>query len=949
MSWQPQEEPLKELVGYLKDSLSGHDVNAQKRATLMLEQAKLSPDINNYLAYLLASPQLPSSLSLSLVDFHSARSSAGIMLKNDIKTSYKSISNTSQAYVRTSVLLALQDSNAQIRAFAGNVITEIVRQGGVLGWPQLLLELFSLAHNDSGNISPEAQEGATGALVKVCEDNKKVLDKDYQGERPMDFIIPKLLALTASPLPKVRSQALACINAFIPQKPRALIQSLDTIMERLFQLASDSSNDVRRQVCRTFVLIVDIRPDKIAPHMGGLVDFIVTQQRKSEDPDLMLEAAEFWLAVSENEILQPSLGPYLPKVIPVLLQSMIYSEDDIFSLEGGDDDAEQEDRDEDIKPLFASSKGGRALASASNNESASKDATVNGVAAITSVADEELSDGEIDEIDDDDDGDGDPEERWNLRKCSAASLDTLASVFHEPVFEATLPYLLENLRHEEWPNREAAVLALGAVAEGCMIVVTPHLPALIPYLLSLLNDPEPVVRKITCWTLGRYSGWAAYLEDAGMKAQYFVPMMEGILQKMLDSNKKVQEAAATAFANLEENAGERLIPYCKPIVQQFALCFSRYKERNMFTLYDCIQTLAEKVDHALAQDELMEILMSALINRWHKVSDQARELFPLLECLSYVATALGPSFFPFAEPIFDRCIRIIHLNLQEYLTAISNGSFDTPDKDFLVTSLDLLSAIIQALGSKQSEQLVGKTQPSFFELLSFCMEDPSYDVRQSSYALLGDSAIYVFPRLQPHLSGMLPTLIKQLALDNLTENNIDTGYSVINNASWSAGEISIRHGKGMVPWAKGLYQMLLAILRDVDVPESVSENVAIALGRLGIGCAEELGPSLGEFAELFLSSIRKVDETDEKGTAFQGFTMIVNQNPQAMERCLLTYFHAIATYEKVLRPKTHASEVLKPLFQQTLAGYKQIIPDFKAFLEQMSPQDRAALTQTYGV
>lgn len=34
MAWQPQEGPILELAGYLKDSLGNpYDVNAQKRAT----------------------------------------------------------------------------------------------------------------------------------------------------------------------------------------------------------------------------------------------------------------------------------------------------------------------------------------------------------------------------------------------------------------------------------------------------------------------------------------------------------------------------------------------------------------------------------------------------------------------------------------------------------------------------------------------------------------------------------------------------------------------------------------------------------------------------------------------------------------------------------------------------------------------------------------------------
>ena len=162
----------------------------------MLAQAKSSPDINNYLTYLFSSAQAPPGLNYTPEEYHAVRSAAAVMLKNNIRTGYKAIPQDSLALVRSSVPLALQDKNQSIRSYAGNVITEIVSRGGILGWPQLLPELLALIGNDSGAVTPEAQEGAMAALTKVCEDNKKILDKEYGGQRPLAFIIPKLISFT---------------------------------------------------------------------------------------------------------------------------------------------------------------------------------------------------------------------------------------------------------------------------------------------------------------------------------------------------------------------------------------------------------------------------------------------------------------------------------------------------------------------------------------------------------------------------------------------------------------------------------------------------------------------------------------------------------------------------------------------------------------------------------
>ncbi|CAJ2508129.1 Uu.00g093150.m01.CDS01 [Anthostomella pinea] len=939
MAWQPVPESLSQLAACLKDSLSGFDKAAQKQAELMLTQAKSSPDINNYLVYLFSSQDPPSGLQCSPQDYYLVRSAAAIMLKNNVKTSFKQIPESSLSLIKMAIPMGLQDKNSQMRNYAGNIATELIRRGGLMSWPELLPELLKMLSNENGQVTNEAQEGSMAAMAKICEDNTKLLERELNGQRPLNFILPKLIEATKSPLARVRANALTAINVFTPRKSQAMLNSIDDLLQHLFALATDSSPDVRRQVCRAFVQLVETRPDKLQPHLSGLVDYIITQQ-KGDDEELATDAAEFWLAVGEHENLWHSLSPYISKIIPVLLESMVYSGEDIALLGGATDDEDEEDREEDIKPQFAKKSSARTA-----NGDGSTDAAQNGNAyeKLASM-DDDLEEGEIDNLEDGDDAN--PDERWTLRKCSAAALDVFARDFRDPVFECILPYLTKNLKHDEWPYREAAVLALGAVAEGCIVVVTPHLPELVSYLFSLLNDPEPVVRQITCWTLGRYSAWAAELSDPAQKQQYFEPMMEGILTKMLDRNKKVQEAGASAFANLEEKAQKKLEPYSLPIIQQFVRCFQKYKDRNMYILYDCVQTLAEHIGPVLARPELANEIMPALIDRWTKVSDQSRELFPLLECLSYVSMAMNDAFTPYAQPIFVRCVTIIHQNLEQSLQLASNPTLDVPDKDFLVTSLDLLSSIIQALDKEKSAKLVEESQPAFFELVTFCMEDPNDQVRQSAYALLGDCAKYVYGQLRSSLSSVFPVLLKQLDLDGVLDEDIDEGFSVVNNACWSAGEIAMQHKSEMKAYVPELFQRLVEIISNPGIPKGVTENAAIALGRLGLGNADLLAPELANFAEDFLTSMDEVDLTDEKATAFRGFTGIVEKNPMAMEKSLLHFFTAIARYRDIKLRSQNRTD-LHEEFQKTIGIYRQIIPQFDQFLSQLQPRDQEALRTTY--
>jgi len=59
-----------------------------------------------------------------------------------------------------------------------------------------------------------------------------------------------------------------------------------------------------------------------------------------------------------------------------------------------------------------------------------------------------------------------------------------------------------------------------------------------------------------------------------------------------------------------------------------------------------------------------------------------------------------------------------------------------------------------------------------------------------------------------------------------------------------------------------------------------------------------------------------VEETDEKTSAFIGFTMIVGRNLQAMERDLAHFFVAIARYKEINNPQKPQTETLHTLFGQ---------------------------------
>ncbi|XP_022254384.1 transportin-1-like [Limulus polyphemus] len=745
-------------------------------------------------------------------------------------------------------------------------------------------------------------DGAFGALQKICEDSAEVLDSEAL-DRPLNVLIPKFLQFFRHSSPKIRSHAIACVNQFIISRTQVLMMHIDQFLENLFHLASDEDPEVRKNVCRALVMLLEVRMDRLIPHMHSIIEYMLMRSQDSDD-GVALEGCEFWLSLAEQPICKDALSPHLPRLIPVLVRGMKYSEIDIILLKGDVEEDEMiPDREEDIKPRFHKSK----------------------THSQKHMDDNVEEDGDSEDGLDDDNSLSD----WNLRKCSAAALDVLANVFHEELLPVLLPILKETLFHQDWEIKESGILALGAIAEGCMNGMVPHLSELVPYLITCLNDKKALVRSITCWTLSRYSHWVV----GQPHDMYLKPLMTELLKRVLDPNKRVQEAACSAFATLEEEACTELVPYLGFILETLVFAFNKYQHKNLLILYDAIGTLADSVGHHLNKQEYINLLMPPLIQKWNILKDDDKDLFPLLECLSSVATALQAGFLPYCEPVFKRCVSLVEQTLnQNMANAAHPDQFEAPDKDFMIVALDLLSGLAEGLNGHM-EQLV--LSSNIMQLLFQCMQDPIPEVRQSSFALLGDLSKACFQHVNPCISDFVPILGQNLNPEFI---------SVCNNATWAIGEISVKLGSEMKPYVPMVLNQLVVIINKPNTPKTLLENTAITIGRLGYVCPEEVAPMLQQFIRPWCASLRNIRDNEEKDSAFRGICSMIGVNPGGVVQDFIFFCDAVASW---VNPKAD----LKQMFYEIFHGFKNQVGEanWKRFSEQLPAPLKERLLANYGV
>ncbi|GAM23333.1 hypothetical protein SAMD00019534_065080 [Acytostelium subglobosum LB1] len=874
MDWAPHQDGLNQLVNILKQTNSS-DQETQRKIQSELKTFNKIPDYNNYLTYIFKLQHLDAYV----------RNVSGLLLKQNIKNYYQNMPRVVQEFIKREIVPVLSDPLQNVRHTVANIITNLISRSSFEDWKELLPMLMSGLDSPDQNVV----EGALYTLSLLCEDFTQQLDSEKIG-RPLNQLIPKLLMFLKSTTPVFRGRALSSLHFFIPHMPGALLINMESYLLGIFSLSDDANSDIRVKVCRSLVSLVSLRMDFLMTHIKQIIQYMLHASKDSNE-DVALEACEFWSAIADSPHCEELLKEFLPVLIPILLNGMVYTVEEYESFENEEDTANIPDRPQDIKPFFVNSKVHTTGPSQGQGF----------------VQGEQPQQQEDDDDDYDDDDDFADDESWSIRKSSALALDTLSSIFDAPTYLSIALPLIEQKMHEsnQWMVRESAILALGAIAEGCLKGLSPHLPKVIPYLINMLNDPKPLVRSITCWALSRYSHWIS------VDGVELIPLLIGnLLNRILDNNKRVQEAACSAFATIEEDADRNLIPFLPNILTTFVQAFQKYQAKNLLILYDAISTLAKVIGKDMNKPEYINVLMPPLLHKFQSLEDDNKNLLPLLQCLTPICSSVGLGLSDVIIVFYNRALKIII----ETLTAIkiykeTEDDADEPDKDFIVSALDLISGLTDGVGTSIEGLVANSNLPL---VLLECMRDSHPDVRQSSFALLGDLSKFCIV----HFKTLIPEYIPILTL-NLYPDHVP----VCNNACWALGEISVRLPQEIKPHVKDILAKLIPIMQNVKLNRNILENTAITLGRMGLVSADVCAPRIEEFIQCWCMAIRAKIDDQEKDSAFRGMWVIISNNPSGALKHLIYICDAIASWNKLETDLNDAYRRLLHVFKESIGQH----------------------------
>ncbi|KAK8798768.1 hypothetical protein WA158_007852 [Blastocystis sp. Blastoise] len=765
----------------------------------------------------------------------STRLVCGYYLKTTLKSLFVVQKPETKIYIKSCILNCLISNSPAIRNAAGTVVSVLLTIITLDTWPELLQGLYEMIKSQDETILTSCMN----CFSQITEDCALQLDSDLVG-RPLNTLVPQFLLFFQHPNEQIRLLAVKCMRNIIDIEPQALTMNLSLYLSGLSALANDSSVSIRSLVCNSLTALTDIYISQLYPSMNDICNFMLTAIQDSET-FVAIQATEFWttiIDIKEDSILR-SIYNYLQQLIPILVHNMRYNEEEIADLES---DSIFMVGDSVTPYIYKGEKEDEIM----NNSG-----------------------------------------EWTLRKASGSCLEQVATTYTNNILQFILKPIESCLSSPSWYIVESGILCLGAISEGCQEDLTQELNTIMPALLqSLLNPPNSSLFGTVSWCIGRYSNFVfSRGEDA-----YLPSIVDCLLKAMKHNNSKIQHTSTSCLSVLIENDEWLYMnKYFDAIFSTICDCFTLYNEKNTRMLLEALGALAEHMPERLSRGNCPSIILPILITRWTSLNDLDDGMLSLLECMIYVILALGDTMSAYIPDIYRRCIKIIDSVFVQYA---SDDIEDKCDKMYISCAMDLIGSMVDTV---KGGLYTVVNESNLLNTIVLGMKDSNAEVRQSSIALLGDLALYLYTYIEP----VVPELL------TLCAKNIDLDYPrVCNNSIWSIGEITMKE---------------MANINQLDeLPDNIRDNCAVTFGRLCLAIPQEMSQFIGENYGELCTAISTLLDGREKDEASRGVCMIIQYN----EEYVRTYFEKICTiicsWNDTMNPE------LLSMFQQILLGFKQL-------------------------
>ena len=509
--------------------------------------------------------------------------------------------------------------------------------------------------------------------------------------------------------------------------------------------------------------------------------------------------------------------------------------------------------------------------------------------------------------------DGD-EDEWNVSMAAATCLSLFAACTGSAIVGHVLPFVEQNIKHQEWNNREAAVMAFGSILDGPeQSQLGPLVEMALPTLIELMSDSNLQVKDTTAWALSRI----CEILMPYVKPEIFPNLLTRVINGLND-NPRVAANCAWCIINLAEqlaptadqpNDTSTLSPYFEKLLT----CLNETGEKSSqdphlrASVYEAMSTLVNHSPNDCIP--LVQSLLTALLGRLKETvnaqnqivgSDERRAHFEFQANICSVLTScirrLDKTIAPVADEIMGTLLMVISTAskvstvmedaflvigalagcmegqfiryMDPFLPFLGNALQNHEEHQLCVIAIGLVGDICRAL----NEQIIPYCDNIMTILGTLLGQSNAHrNIKPACLAVVGDMSLAIGAKFETYLnpvmlaitalttelSGLPVATNEQFDFKCQMEESIAEAYVGIVQGLKTGDKANL-----LLPYVQSIFAFLQQSTMNLERPEPVTRSIVGLVGDL----AEVFPPGSMKpmFTADWISSLLREVKTDRK-------------------------------------------------------------------------------------
>ncbi|EDO44158.1 predicted protein [Nematostella vectensis] len=472
----------------------------------------------------------------------------------------------------------------------------------------------------------------------------------------------------------------------------------------------------------------------------------------------------------------------------------------------------------------------------------------------------------------------DDEDDWNPCKAAGVCLMLLAQCCEDAIVQPVLEFVNVNFASPSWKNKDAAIMAFGAILEGPdPKTLQPFVENALPVIAQQMKDESVVVRDSAAWVLGRV---CEIMPHIAINEKYLVLVVTTLLESLI-AEPRVASNVCWAFSSLSEAAYEA------------ATDQNSEEEPQTYCLSQFFNTIIEKLLEVTVRPDAGQCnLRSAAYEAvMEMIKNSPKDCYGVVQ-----KTTLD---------VMQRLQHVLQLERQ----VPSNERAQYNDLQSLLCAT--LQSVLRKINPPDAVQIAESVMTALLQMFGASAQGGTSGVQEDALMAVGTLVEVIGINFMQYMESFMPFL--EVGLKNKSE------YQVCTAAVGLVGDIARGLGVSITQYSDRIMQILMENCHDETVHRSVKPHILSVFGDIALAT----GPHFKKYLDVVIATLTQATQVQVVKTDYD----MIDYLNELRESCLEAYTGIIQGLKgDAEKPNPAEVEVIKPHIQHII-GFLELIAE----------------------